>query len=133
MSNYAVFQFRVLKTDILKVSKHLDEKWIEYKIFDEQEYELDIIYKIVSKYTDVDIKTKTNLREVSEFRQIAFYIAKNNTKIPCNQIGYFFGSRNESTVNTHANKTIPNKMFDAKFKDLVLKIETECKMFLKNN
>ncbi len=69
---------------------------------------IDDIINVVCKHYELEptaIHTKSRKREVVQARQVAMYLAKNNTDFSTSKIGKFIGNKDHATV-LHACKTV---------------------------
>lgn len=88
---------------------------------------IDDILKVVCKHFGLEaaaIHTKSRKREVVQARQIAMYLAKNNTDFSTSKIGKFIGNKDHATV-LHACKTVKGQLeVDKNFHSEVKEIES---------
>ena len=81
------------------------------------------IITIVEEYTGINIREQTRKREVSDARQIAIYLIKENTSLSYRQIACACGLQSHSTA-WHACNQVKNHMsfnhdFKNKYEDLI--------------
>lgn len=81
------------------------------------------IITIVEEYTGIHIRQQTRKREVSDARQIAMYLIKNNTCLSYRQTAIACGLQSHSTA-FHACNQVKNHMsfnhdFKKKYEDLI--------------
>jgi chromosomal replication initiator protein len=82
----------------------------------DREVTIDTILEVVIDHFSVtldDLKSKSRKKEIVYPRQVAMYLAKENTPLSLKSIGYHFGGRDHSTV-IHAIQTISDAMQDDK-------------------
>lgn len=78
----------------------------------DREVTIDTILELVTDHFSVtldDLKSKSRKKEIVYPRQVAMYLAKENTPLSLKSIGYHFGGRDHSTV-IHAIQTISEAM-----------------------
>lgn len=81
------------------------------------------IITIVEEYTGIHIRQQTRKREVSDARQIAMYLIKNNTCLSYRQIARVCGRQSHKTA-LYACKQVElhistNREFKKKYEDLI--------------
>ena len=91
---------------------------------------VDDIIKTVCKHFGLEnaaIHTKSRKREVVQARQIAMYLAKNNTELSTSKIGAMIGNKDHATV-LHACKTIKElREVDKSFRSEIDEIQATLK------
>ncbi len=97
-------------------------------INDKKNISVETILKVISSEFDLNVTrllSKNRTKSVTLPRQIAMYLTRKMTDLSYNEIGYYFGGRDHTTVMHAYEKIRKSKDEDKGRKSLLTKIETE--------
>lgn len=119
--NSLIVDSALLKREIdIELAKHRIKSLVEET---QKIITVDKIIDVVTSHFGIkisEIKGKTRLRDIVLPRQIAMYLAKENTELSLKAIGYHFGGRDHSTV-IHAIQTVNDLM--SHDRELMLRVQ----------